>query len=102
MHLAIFIAVLESQHLLFKIMLFSPYAAISFIQNHPHLVHYLKGTKTLPPGQSLCTETLPLGQNKESKDPPLGHKVGKFHKCIYKLTLFKMKSFVVSNKMVFQ
>ena len=57
--------------------------------------HDLKGAKTLPTGQSLCT-------NKESKAPPLRHEVKKFHECIYKLTLFEMRSFVVStNKMVF-
>ena len=46
----------------------------------------------------------PLGQNRESKAPHPGCKVRKFHKCIYKLslTLFEMKSFVVStNKTVF-
>ena len=37
--------------------------------------HDLKGAKTLPLGQSLCTKTLPSGQNRESKAPPLGHKV---------------------------
>ena len=42
----------------------------------------LKGAKTLPPGQSLCTKTLPSGQNRESKAPPSGHKVRKFHECI--------------------
>ena len=45
----------------------------------------LEGSKNPPPGQSLCTKTLPLGQNRESKAPPLGHKVRKFHECIYKL-----------------
>ena len=38
-----------------------------------------------PPTLSLCTKTLPSGQNRESKAPPPGHKVRKFHKCIYKL-----------------
>ena len=47
--------------------------------------HDLKGAKTLPPGQSFCTKTLPSGQYRESKAPPPGHKVRKFHKCIYKL-----------------
>ena len=47
--------------------------------------HDLKGAKTLPPGQSLCTKTLPSGQNRESKAPLQGHKVRKFRKCIHKL-----------------
>ena len=47
--------------------------------------HDLKGATTLPPGQSLCTKTLPSGQNRESKAPPPGHKVRKFHERIYKL-----------------
>ena len=47
--------------------------------------HDLKGAKTLPPGQSLCTKTLSSGQNRVSKAPPPGHKVRKFHECIYKL-----------------
>ena len=48
--------------------------------------HDLRGTKTLPPGQSLCTKTLPSGQNMESKAPPSRHKVRKFQKyIIYKL-----------------
>ena len=45
----------------------------------------LEGSKTVPPRQSLCTKTLPSGQNRESKAPPPGHKVRKFHKYIYKL-----------------
>ena len=36
--------------------------------------HDLKGAKTLPQGQSLCTKTLPSGQNRESKAPPSGQK----------------------------
>ena len=47
--------------------------------------HDLKGAKTLPPGQSLCTKTLSSGQKKESKGPPQGHKVREFHKYIYEL-----------------
>ena len=57
------------------------------------------------PGIIIVYKTPPSGQNGESNTPPLGHKVEKFHKCIYKLslTLFEMKSFVVStNKTVFQ
>ena len=46
--------------------------------------HDLKRAKTLPLGQSLCTKTLPSGQNRESKAPFPGHKVRKFHQCIYK------------------
>ena len=62
------------------------YAAINFIQNHPPLPgHDSKGAETLPPGQSPCTKTLPSGENRKSKAPPPGHKVRKFHKCIYKL-----------------
>ena len=38
-----------------------------------------------PSGQSLCTKILYPGQNRQSKAPPPGHKVRKFHKCIYKL-----------------
>ena len=64
-------------------------AGINFIHNHPPWDkpprHDLKGAKTLPPGQSLCTKTLPSGQNRESKAPPTGHKVRDFHKCIYEL-----------------
>ena len=45
-------------------------AGINFIQNHPPPGHDLKGAKTVPPGQSLCTKTLPSGQNRESKAPP--------------------------------
>ena len=44
-----------------------------------------EGSKIPPPRQSLCTKTLPSGQNRESKAPPPGHKVRKFHKYIYKL-----------------
>ena len=82
----------------------SIYAGINFIQNHPPQGHNLKRAKTFLPGQSLCTKTVPSGQNRESKAPPPGHKVRKFHKYIYKLlTLLEMKSFVVStNKTVFQ
>ena len=58
-------------------------AGINFVQNH-HPGTRLEGGKTLPPGQSLCTETLPSRQNREPKAPPLGHKVRKFHKCIHK------------------
>ena len=58
-------------------------AGINFIHNHSprHKPpgHDLKGTKTLPLGQSFCTKTLPLGQNRQSKPPPPGHKVRKFH-----------------------
>ena len=38
------------------------YAGINFIQNHPPGQpprHDMKGAKTLPPGQSLCTKALP-------------------------------------------
>ena len=42
-------------------------------------------TKSLPSGQSLCTKSRPSGQNRESEALPLGHKVRKFHECIYKL-----------------
>ena len=61
-------------------------------------------SKTIPSETIIVYKTLSSGQNKESKAPPLGHKVRKFHECIYKLlTLFEMKSFVVStNKTVFQ
>ena len=45
----------------------------------------LEGSKTPPPGQSLCTKSLSSGQNKESEAPPPGHKFKKFHECIYKL-----------------
>ena len=62
----------------------SNYEGINFIHNHPP-GHDLKGAKTLPPGQSLCTKTLPSGQNRESKAPPPGHKVRKFHKYSFKL-----------------
>ena len=60
---------------------------ISFIEPpppppHPR-GHDLKGAKTLPSGQSLCTKTLPSGLNRGSKAPLLGHKVRKFHKCIF-------------------
>ena len=41
--------------------------------------HDLRGTKTLPSGQSFCTKTLHSGQYRESKAPPPGHKVRKFH-----------------------
>ena len=66
------------------------YAGINFIQNHPSPWdkppgHNLKGTKTLPPGQSLCTKTLPSGQNRESKAQTPRHKVRIFHNYIYKL-----------------
>ena len=37
--------------------------------------------------ESHCVQNLPSGQNRESKAPPLGHKVRKFHRCIYKLSL---------------
>ena len=60
-------------------------ASINFIQNHPPPPpqgHDLKGAKTLPPGQLLCTKTLPSGQNRESNAPPLRHKVRQFHKCV--------------------
>ena len=60
-------------------------AGISFIQNHPPSGTRVEGSKNRPPGQSLCAKTLPLGQSRESKAPPPGHKVRKFHKCIYKL-----------------
>ena len=60
----------------------SDYAGINFIHN-PSITHppgtRLEGSKTLPPGQSFCTKTLPSGQYKESKAPPPGHKVRKFH-----------------------
>ena len=47
--------------------------------------HDLKGAKTLPPRQSLCTKTLPSGQKRESNAPPPGHKVREFDKYIYEL-----------------
>ena len=46
----------------------------------------------------------PSGTKQGIESPTLGHKVSKFDKCIYEvsLTLFEMKSFVIStNKMVF-
>ena len=59
-----------------------------------------------PPKDNHCVQNpCPSEKNGESKTPPPGHKVRKFHKCIYKLfqTLFEMKSFNVStNKTVFQ
>ena len=64
-----------------------------------------KEAKTLPSGQPLCRKALPSGQNSESKASPLSNKSRRLHKYIYKLslTLFEMKSFVVStNKTVFQ
>ena len=68
-----------------RIFFFIYYAGINFIHNHPPPGHDLKGAKTLPPGQSLCTKTLPSGQKRDSKAPPPGHNVGEFHKHIYKL-----------------
>ena len=45
----------------------------------------LEGGKHLTWGNLLCIKTLPSGQNRESEALPQGHKVKKFHKCIYKL-----------------
>ena len=40
----------------------------------------LEGSKNpSPPGQSFCIKTLPSRQYRESKAPPPGHKVRKFH-----------------------
>ena len=47
--------------------------------------HDLKGAKPSPPGTIIVHKTLPSGQKRESKASPLGHKVWKFHKYIYKL-----------------
>ena len=53
-------------------------AGINFIHNHP--------PRDKPPGHDLKrAKTLPPGQNRESKAPPSGHKVSKFHKCTCKL-----------------
>ena len=60
-------------------------ALITFIINH-HPQDMTQKGKTLPSGQSLCTKMFPPGQNRESKAPPPGHKVRKFHRCIYKLS----------------
>ena len=46
-----------------------------------------KGAKPSSLGQSLCTKNPPAGKNRQSKAPPPGHKVRKFRKCIYKLSL---------------
>ena len=45
------------------------------------LAHDLKGAKTLPRGNHCVQKLSP----QDKKAPPLGHKVKKFHKCIYKL-----------------
>ena len=65
--------------------------------------HDLKGEKIVPPGQSLCTKALPSGQNKESKATPRYINLENFTNVSINLTLFEMKSFMVStNKTVFQ
>ena len=59
----------------------------------------LEGSKNPPPGTIIVYKNTSLG----TKAPPQGYKVRQFQKFIYKLTLFEMKSFLVSiNKMVFQ
>ena len=45
----------------------------------------LEGSKNPPSGIIIVYKTLPSKQNRESKAQPLGHKVIKFHKYIYKL-----------------
>ena len=57
----------------------------------------LEGSKAPLPATIIVYKTLPLGQNRESKAPPLGHKIRKFHECIYKLWHYLNESFVVST-----
>ena len=66
------------------------YASINITQNHPHPPGQtsgtrLEGAKALLPGQSLCTKPSPWDKTGSQKAPPSGHKVRKFHGCIYKL-----------------